>query len=182
MKLSKWQIVKNSIKNDLPVIQESKKLSMAEVVEAVTAKLKKEMDTDHLDTTLPQLNITGERHTTENKDVMHLEHDNHSHDEKRSKGRLKSALKKSHSSSSFKEEEKDNDHRTLRKTMSFTDFQIISEVSKKVPYQEMWVSGTFLCIYMSVCMHLRIEQELTNLLFSSNFNSFLKVYSPQSET
>ena len=113
MKSSKWQIVKNSIKNDLPAIQESKKVSMADVVQAVTAKLKKEMQTDHLDTTLPQLNMIEKNYTTESKGVM-----NQQHNDNGSGSLLKSALKKSHSSNSFKEEDKDsNDHRMLRKTM-----------------------------------------------------------------
>ena len=55
---SKWQILKNSIIADLPPIQENKP-SFADVVKAVTTKMKKQMHTDHLDTTLPQLETVG---------------------------------------------------------------------------------------------------------------------------
>ena len=48
---SKWQILKNSVVSDLPPIQENI-TSFADVVKAVTMKLKEELHTDHLDTTL----------------------------------------------------------------------------------------------------------------------------------
>ena len=81
---SKWQIVKNSIKAELPPIQENK-TSFADVVEDVTKRMKRLMHTDHLDTTLPQIEATDK---AESRDI------NPQHGKK-------SSLKKSHSSNDF---------------------------------------------------------------------------------
>lgn len=163
---SKWQIVKNSIKNDLPAIQENK-MSMADVVRSVTLKMKQDMHTDHLDTTLPQLsNIHFAADEKETKDC------NNNKSNKSNKP-LKSALKKSQSTKDFTEMMKseardtmilpdtvgggaDPKPKTLRKSMSFTDLQIIAEVSKKVSYQDMWVSGKDVHAYMSICVCINL--------------------------
>ena len=144
---SKWQILKNSIVSDLPPIQENI-TSFADVVKAATMKLKEELRTDHLDTTL-------EIHIGEDEDPNPANSGSSGESHANSP---KSALKKSHSISDFKEmtestgKGREPNQKTLRKSMSFTDFQILAEVSKKVSYEEMWTSGKDMCLFVLRCL------------------------------